>query len=87
MRMEVTMAVTKRCPYRDERDVGTVTLDLAVPVANDCMELYALAGAVEKVGEEPLSHEEYTRRLSKFAGVVSVTTRWRTGPWEVTCST
>jgi hypothetical protein len=78
--------VAKRCPFRDEFDIGMLTVELQ---EDDAPELYELASIVDSAGEEPISHEAYTRAIADlFKGLsVTVTTTWRTGPWLVECST
>lgn len=78
--------VAKRCPYRDELDIGDVDITLD---AEDAPELHALAEAIDEVGRDPvgLTHEEFTRRVvALIDGPATVTTTWKTGGWVVVIS-
>jgi hypothetical protein len=76
----ITRPVVKACPYRDELDFGT----LAITFPYDASELHALSRQVDEVAGEPITHEEYTRRvLSLLPEGSSVVTTWGTGLWKV----
>jgi hypothetical protein len=72
--------VVKRCPYKDETDRG----ELVITIPGDAPELHALGEAVDGLTAEPISHEDFTRRIAALlpAGSEAVTT-WVTGPWSV----
>ena len=77
----VSMPVTKRCPFRDETDIGHLT----VTAPGDSPELHSLAEQIRELAtREPVSHEDYTRAVAWLlpAGTKVVTT-WQTGPWDV----
>jgi hypothetical protein len=77
----IRTAVAKRCPYKDEIDIG----ELVITCPGDAPELHALAKQVKEGGL--VSHEQYTRDvLSLLPEGSSVTTHWHTGPWDVECS-
>lgn len=73
------MIVTKRCPYVDEIDVGT----LAVTMPGDAPELHGLAEKITAIGHGRISHEEFTRQvLALLPRPALVVTHWQTGPWD-----
>lgn len=77
--------VIKRCPYRDEIDAGELEITIH---AGDAPELHALAARVDGLCGDPVSHEDFTRAVSALVPeTATVTTRWSTGPWEVTVTT
>lgn len=84
MRVTISGAVSKLCPYRQELDVGRVTLELDVS-DGDGPELHAVAAYLGAFADRALSHEEFTRIVAAdlAAGVVST---WTTAGLEVTCA-
>lgn len=75
----ITGPVEKRCPYRDEPDVGTITLHF--DVFTDAPELHDLAEQLTTWADIALSHEDFTAMVRKHwwsAGCRSVTTTWQT---------
>lgn len=82
----VTGPVTKRCPYRDEPDEGTVEMQFRV-LSGDAPELHGLADELASTSGEAISHEDYTRALYAAwfpRGLRSVRTTWNTAGLEVT---
>lgn len=80
MRTTISRQVVKRCPYVGEWDVGTLT----VVLEGEAPELHALGFKIDDLGAEPLTHEEYTKRLAYvMPDGATVTTTWNTGPWIV----
>jgi hypothetical protein len=80
MRTTITRQVTKRCPYADEIDVGT----LSMTFEGEAPELYDLARRIDELGSEPITHEAFTATLiAAYPEATDVETRWRTGPWSV----
>lgn len=74
----IRTAIAKRCPYKNELDIG----ELIITCPGDAPELHALGKQVRENGL--VSHEQYTRDvLALLPEGSSVTTHWRTGPWEV----
>ena len=72
--------VIKRCPFRDETDTG----ELVVTLPGDAPELHNLAEQVDQLCAEPVTHEDFTRGVADLlGGEAAITTRWRTGPWDV----
>ena len=72
--------VIKQCPYKDETDVGTLT----IVIPDEAPELHNLAAAVDKLAAGPVSHEDFTAAVADMLPPGSqVTTTWRTGPWDV----
>jgi hypothetical protein len=81
----VTGPVTKRCPYRDEIDEGTVTMTFLV-LSGDAPELHGLAEQIAAGLNEKVSHEDYTRAMWATwfpKGLRRVETTWTTAGMEV----
>jgi hypothetical protein len=76
----LTRQVVKRCPYKDETDVG----EIAIVIGDEAPELHGLAADIDKLTVAPVSHEDFTWQVSRLLPGAHVTTRWRTGPWAVT---
>ena len=72
--------VIKRCPFKPETDAG----ELVITFPEDAPELHGLAGQVDRLCAEPVTHEEFTRAVADLLepGAL-VTTTWHTGPWSV----
>lgn len=74
------MTVLKRCPYKDEVDIGS----LAIAMHGDAPELHELGEQIDKLCEVPISHENFTRAvLALVPSATEVRTTWHTGPWTV----
>jgi hypothetical protein len=72
--------VIKECPYKDETDVG----ELTIVIPGEAPELHNLADAVNTLSRGPVSHEDFTLGVADMLPPGSkVTTTWRTGPWDV----
>jgi hypothetical protein len=82
--LTVTAQVTKRCPYKNERDDGTATLTFWVG-NGDGPELHDLAHTLGSFRDEAISHEDFTRRLLGRPGCREVVTRWTTAGMTVEC--
>lgn len=85
IRMEVSGPVTKRCPYKEERDDGTVTYIFEMD-DEDGPELHSLADGLSLWRDEPVSHEEFTAeqlRIYSDRGCVEVRTTWQTAGLDV----
>lgn len=78
-RVLVTRTVTKRCPYVDEIDVGTVALTFH----GNAPELHALAAELNAYRTVATTHEDFTRHLYDLPGVIHVTTTWHTAGFDV----
>jgi hypothetical protein len=82
-------AARKRCPYRDERDEGTVELTFDLP-SGDAPELHKLSSDLLSGSEDwEVSHEEYTRSLFNAYtedGCIRAVTTWHTAGLEVSCA-
>lgn len=70
--------ITHLCPYREERDVGTVELTFSGPAP----ELHGLADRLAVFAEVKITHEELTEMLAVETGA-SVVTKWITAGLEV----
>lgn len=79
----VTAQVTKRCPYRDERDDGTVVLTFDVADHQDAPELHALSDHLGSWRDQAISHEAFTRDVVQQTGATSARSRWTTAGMEV----
>ncbi|GAC1575025.1 MAG: hypothetical protein NVS3B18_08680 [Candidatus Dormibacteria bacterium] len=85
MKVTVTAPVTKRCPYRDEQDDGTLTLTFEV--AEQAPELHKLAEELTAWEGEAVSHEEFTALILRWfadAGCVAARSTWTTAGLAVT---
>ena len=72
--------VIKRCPFKPETDTG----ELVIVLPGDAPELHNLAGQIDKLCAEPVTHEDFTRGvLDLLEDGAQVTTTWHTGPWSV----
>lgn len=78
--------VTKLCPYKDERDDGTVTVTFEVS-DGDGPELHDVARKLRLYEDVKLSHEDFTRQVKDVLSATAVTSRWLTAGLTVTCST
>ena len=78
----LTRQVVKRCPYKDETDVG----ELAIVIDGNAPELHELARQVDALAARPVSHEDFTSAVAALVPGAQVTTRWNTGPWSVEVS-
>lgn len=82
MWVTVTGTVSKMCPYKDEQDVGTISMTFDVYDDGDIPELHELGAYLHSgLTGSRLSHEAYTREV--FAtyepmGLVRIQTNWRT---------
>lgn len=89
--MRVAGTLEHLCPYRDERDVGTV--EITYRADGKTLELHALRAWLSSFAQSRLSHEELTDHIAHRLGtehgihLTSVVTRWVTGGMEVECST
>lgn len=74
--------VLKRCPFKDETDAGV----LKIVFDGEAPELHALSAAIDRLCEEPVTHEAFTAAVAELVPGAMVTTTWSTGPWaaEVT---
>jgi hypothetical protein len=82
MKVIVTAPVEKRCPYKDERDVGTVTLTFDVS-EGDAPELHDLAAYLKGFEGEALSHEDFTRNVARDLPVIEARSTWTTAGLSV----
>jgi hypothetical protein len=82
MKVTIKRPVIKRCPFRDETDAG----ELTIVFASEAPELHDLAAAVDRLCEEPVTHEAFTAAVAALVPEATVTSTWTTGPWatEVT---
>lgn len=78
MRTIVRSRITHLCPYREERDVGTVEMTFSGPAP----ELHGLADRLQVFAEVKITHEELTEMLAVETGA-SVVTKWITAGLEV----
>jgi hypothetical protein len=79
MKTTITRPVIKRCPFRDETDAGTLT----IIIPGEAPELHDLAGKVDALCAEEITHEEFTQALAAAVPGAEVVTTWHTGPWDV----
>lgn len=77
----VTMPVLTQCPFKDEIDA----ISLSVTCPDNAPELHGLAAKVwELAVKEPVSHEEFTRRVRALLPAEAlVVVTGRVGPWSV----
>lgn len=75
----ITRQVVKRCPYKDEDDVG----ELVITIPGDAPELHELGEQIRKLMAVAGTHEAFTRRVAALVPGAEVVTRWHTGPWAV----
>lgn len=76
----ISRTVVKRCPFRDETDIGELVITLDGPAP----ELHELAGHMDRLTSTPVSHEDFTTAVTRLLPPgAEVVTRWRTGPWQV----
>lgn len=71
--------VIKRCPFVGETDAG----ELVITFPGEAPELHNLAGQVDALCAEPISHEEFTASVAAMVPDAHVVTTWSTGPWSV----
>lgn len=79
MKTTVTATVRKTCPFREEKDTGTVTFvfDGTAP------ELHHLASVLAAYPLIRISHEDFTQRMADETGA-KVTSYWETAGLRVT---
>lgn len=75
-----TRPVSKRCPYVTEVDAGTLTLTFH---DQEAPEMYGMAQAIDKLGEDPITHEAWTAAVSSQFPTAEVVSEWRTDVWTV----
>lgn len=71
--------IVKQCPYYRETDRGELTITFQGPAP----ELHELAGDVDEIAREPISHEQFTAAVAALVPGAEVVTRWETVPWQV----
>jgi NADPH-dependent 7-cyano-7-deazaguanine reductase QueF len=79
--VRASFPATHTCPFREEKDEGTVTVEWMV--GDQTLELHALREHLDGLDEWEVSHEEYTLHLwteirSLGFNGVRVTSRWDT---------
>lgn len=77
----VTMDAVHQCPFRDETDVGTITVTWNAGA--DTVELHSLRAWLDTLDEWAVSHEAYTEHVRDTLAtlgvhVVSVVSEWAT---------
>ena len=82
MKITVTAPVTKVCPYRDEVDVGTVTITFDI-MDGDGPELHGFAAYLAAFTDRALSHEMFTRIVAVDHDAATSST-WTTAGMAVT---
>lgn len=75
-----TRPVSKHCPYVDEVDLGTLTLTF---YDQEAPEMYGMAEAIDKLGEDPITHEAWTAAVSTVIPTADIVSEWRTDVWTV----
>lgn len=76
----ISRKVVKRCPHKDETDIGTLTIGFDGPAP----ELHELAELIDGICASPITHEAFTAAVAELAGpTATVSSDWRTGPWSV----
>ena len=90
MRVSATSSITHLCPYKQERDFGTVEISWTVAPGSSPVELHALAEKVQSFTDVHLTHEAVTWDLHQWidglvgdSGEVGVVTRWVTAGMDV----
>lgn len=76
-----TRPVTKRCPYVEEVDIGTLSLTFH---DQEAPEMYGMAAAIDALGAEPITHEAWTAAASALFPTAEVASEWLTDVWTVT---
>lgn len=88
--MTATSPIQHLCPFMDEVDNGTITINWVTGGAT--FELHALRAYLDAFKDLRISHEELTERirreLSQAHGIdlLTVRTSWTTAGMEVRCS-
>jgi NADPH-dependent 7-cyano-7-deazaguanine reductase QueF len=80
--MNVAGSVSKRCPFADEADTGTV--QIIWDDHRSLPELHALAEYLRAFTDLPLSHEEFALKVKTDLGADSVSGTWLTAGLAVT---
>lgn len=83
MDVTLTCPITHLCPYVDEVDVGTVTIDYSPD--GDPIELHELAAFLRSFHGQRVTHEALTQSIADRYPGVHVATTWTTAGVEVTC--
>lgn len=90
MRVNASCSITHLCPYKQERDFGTVEISWTVAPGSSPVELHALAEKVQSFTDVHLTHEAVTWDLQRWvvglvgeSGEVEVATRWVTAGMDV----
>lgn len=81
MRTVVTAPLVHRCPFVDELDVGTVTIEFS----GSAPELHDLAQFLASFAGLEISHEDLTERIADRTHG-TVTTRFRTAGLDIECT-
>jgi hypothetical protein len=87
----ITAPLRHRCPYRDELDVGTVTM--IWETIDETFEIHSLRAYLDYFKDVTISHEDLVEDLASLLrdtpGVTGklITTTWDTAGMEVRCST
>ena len=84
MRVSAERPVTHRCPFVDERDLGTVYASWE----GDAVEFHAFAAHLDTYAERAITHETMTTMVAQWltengAKDVDVVTSWRTAGLDV----
>lgn len=82
--MVVTAAVSKRCPFADETDNGTITLRWRA--YQHTYELHQLRRWLDGYRDRAMTHEDFAAEVADLLSA-DVTTTWETAGMEVECST
>lgn len=82
MKVTIQRDVAKRCPHRDEMDIGLLEIEFY----GEAPELHELSNLIDDIAAEPISHEDYTKAVYDLClGIdARVRTQWQTGEWAVT---
>lgn len=81
MTTTITRQVVKRCPYKDEYDVGELVIRFDGPAP----EIHDLVARIGKLTAYPITHEEFTSQVAALVLGAHVVTRWQTAGCDVQC--
>jgi hypothetical protein len=69
----------KRCPYKDETDIGEIEINFDGPAP----ELHELDNKINALCANAISHEDFTAGIAALVPDAIVKTTWQTGSWSV----
>lgn len=87
MKVTMTAAITHRCPFADDIDIGLVTIEHQPDPddRDDVIELWGLRAFLASFHDAKITHEEVTTAIAEQYPGAHVTTRWRTADIDLVC--